>query len=402
MIKKRSTAISGPRFVCVTNIPSPYRLYEFELLNEELVSRGGRFEAIFMARSEWGRHWDYDPDQWPFRSWVSRGIHLKWRDATFHVNPGIALHLVRNPPTWLLMGGSWNMPTVFLMIAAARIAFPRTALLYWTEGTLSYAKFSDRGFWHSLKRSVLSQMDAYVVPGQRSVEYLQELFNGRKTTCLRFANIIDEGQYSNKVAQKRKNRDSLRAALDLGDEIAFIWPARLIPEKGILEFLGAIAECPSDGLRILIAGDGPLRRSIESILESKNMRHVSLLGQQSPERMLELYACCDILLLPSLREVYGFAAVEAIFAGLPLLISNNVGSLPEVLVPGENGWSFDPLNRAQIVGAVKNAVALGRPGLAAMGQRSLEVAAAKFNGRASVREFVDNLTKLGPRRKTRS
>ena len=149
--------------------------------------------------------------------------------------------------------------------------------------------------------------------------------------------------------------------MGLKDEIVFLCPARLIPEKGILEFLSAVVDLPQNQFTILLAGDGPLRREIAALVTEKGMPHVCLLGHQDTRRLIQLYALSDVLLLPSPCEPYGFVAVEALWAGLPLLLSDKVGALPEGAGTGsERFWKFHPLDRHSIVRAVESVLATGR------------------------------------------
>ena len=37
-------------FVCLTNIPTPYRIFQFRLMYQELAAREWDFEVLFMAR----------------------------------------------------------------------------------------------------------------------------------------------------------------------------------------------------------------------------------------------------------------------------------------------------------------------------------------------------------------
>jgi glycosyltransferase involved in cell wall biosynthesis len=72
---------------------------------------------------------------------------------------------------------------------------------------------------------------------------------------------------------------------------------------------------------------------------------VRLLGYVSRERMLELYATCGAVAVPSHYEGFGYAAAQALCAGTPLVASNS-SSLPEVVQewaplidPGDvRGW----------------------------------------------------------------
>ena len=172
-------------------------------------------------------------------------------------------------------------------------------------------------------------------------------------------------------------------------------PGSVDPEKGILEFLSAVVDLPQNQFTILLAGDGPLRREIAALVTEKGMRNVRLLGHQDTRRLIQLYALSDVLLLPSPREPYGFVAVEALWAGLPLLLSDKVGALPEVLEPDQNGWSFDPLDRHSIVRAVESVLATGRADLAKMGAKSRRIAEARST-RPAAHAFVNELLAAFP------
>ena len=183
------------------------------------------------------------------------------------------------------------------------------------------------------------------------------------------------------------------------DEIVLLCPARLIPEKGILEFLSAVVDLPMNQFTILFAGDGPLHEEIAVLVAEKGMRNVRMLGHQDTRRLIELYVLSDILLLPSPRETYSFVAVEALWAGLPLLLSDKVGALPEVLEPNQNGWTFDPLDRHSITRAVESVLATGRADLAKMGAKSRQIAEARFAPRPAAHAFVNELLAAFPPRK---
>ena len=68
-------------------------------------------------------------------------------------------------------------------------------------------------------------------------------------------------------------------------------------------------------------------------------KHVRFTGYLSDEDLVELFASTAALVLPSLWEGFGLAAVEAMSCGVPVLSSDR-GSLPEVV--GDAGLYFDP------------------------------------------------------------
>lgn len=73
-------------------------------------------------------------------------------------------------------------------------------------------------------------------------------------------------------------------------------------------------------------------------------------GYVSDEERQRLYSEASMLVLPSLEEGFGMTAVEAMQAGLPVIVSDR-GALPEVA--GDAGLIVDPTSAADIAGAIE-------------------------------------------------
>ena len=83
-------------------------------------------------------------------------------------------------------------------------------------------------------------------------------------------------------------------------------------------------------------GDGPDRhRSFELASELGVSVRVSFLG--SFPRIEELLSVTDLFLLPSIKESFGLAALEAMASGVPVVASNS-GGIPEVVKHGVTGF----------------------------------------------------------------
>jgi glycosyltransferase involved in cell wall biosynthesis len=136
-----------------------------------------------------------------------------------------------------------------------------------------------------------------------------------------------------------------RARLGLSSsDVAVGIASRLIPGKGHDLLLPAFAEAraQASGLRLLIAGDGPLRSEVEAASRQLGSNAATVLGYVDDIR--SFMASCDILVfptLPSLGEGFGLAALEAMAAGRPV-IATRVASLPEVVADGETGVLVPP------------------------------------------------------------
>lgn len=90
---------------------------------------------------------------------------------------------------------------------------------------------------------------------------------------------------------------------------------------------------------LVLVGDGPdrprvLQRAAELGLQDK----VLFLGKHAS--VDELLSCADLFLLPSEKESFGLAALEAMACGAPV-VASSVGGLPEVIDHEETGFLFD-------------------------------------------------------------
>jgi L-malate glycosyltransferase len=88
--------------------------------------------------------------------------------------------------------------------------------------------------------------------------------------------------------------------------------------------------------KLLFVGDGPERGGAEELSRKLNTcDDVHFVGKQ--EQMEDILAIADLFLLTSQYESFGLAALEAMAAGVPV-VSTNAGGLPEIMVPGVNGY----------------------------------------------------------------
>jgi N-acetyl-alpha-D-glucosaminyl L-malate synthase BshA len=91
---------------------------------------------------------------------------------------------------------------------------------------------------------------------------------------------------------------------------------------------------------LVLAGDGPeLAKSEYRIRELGLSDRVRTLGAY--EAMEELLPLADIYLQPSEHESFGLASLEAMSAGVPVLVTRN-GGPGELVVDGDSGFLLDP------------------------------------------------------------
>jgi glycosyltransferase involved in cell wall biosynthesis len=120
----------------------------------------------------------------------------------------------------------------------------------------------------------------------------------------------------------------------VGKRILF-YAGRLHPEKNTLDLVDCLARVRVDlpDVVLLIAGDGPQRDEIEDRARSLGVRDAMiLLGQRSPQELVDLMAGADVLLAPHA----GYSLIEMALSGTPI-VAYDYEWHPEVVRPGETG-----------------------------------------------------------------
>lgn len=110
----------------------------------------------------------------------------------------------------------------------------------------------------------------------------------------------------------------------------------------------------------LIVGDGPYRTELETLASELGVRErVVFAGRLPDEDLAELYALCDVFVMPSRaqldeKDVEGFGIVylEASACGKPV-IGGRSGGVPEAIVDGVTGMLVDPYDPAELSNVMK-------------------------------------------------
>lgn len=165
----------------------------------------------------------------------------------------------------------------------------------------------------------------------------------------------------------------------------FLYVGRLENEKGISNLIRAwsLFYLRNADWTLRIVGSGTHGNDVRYIpgVEFKNFVHPKLLPDE--------FSNSGCFILPSTFEPWGVVVHEAASTGLPLLLSDVVGSSPVFLKNGYNGYSFLSNDYMSLYGAMSKIASLDVESLIKMSIRSLEL-----SGRISTEASIASLLSI--------
>lgn len=119
--------------------------------------------------------------------------------------------------------------------------------------------------------------------------------------------------------------------------------ARLIERKGQHHLIQAVSTLTAQGTEITLdlVGTGDALRQYQQLAQELGIAdRVNFVGYVPREKIAEHYAAAHVFALPSYNEGMALAALEAMAAGLPLVVTRT-GGTEELVRDGENGFTFE-------------------------------------------------------------
>ena len=239
-------------------------------------------------------------------------------------------------PQTVLVPGYYTLPAVAAALWAK--VHRRTSVLMTESASYDHVRTSVK---ERAKGWLLRLLfDWAVAGGKDHVTYLRDL-RFPEDRIARFYDVVDNRMYGEGVDRLRADSSDTAAS----PTNSFLFVGRLSPEKNVKGLLQAWVDYRVHGgtWSLLLAGDGPERAALQQIAKDSGYgADVVITGLKSSEELLPYYAAASCFVLPSTREPWGLVVNEAMASGLPVLVSNRCGCAQDLVLPGANGYVFDP------------------------------------------------------------
>lgn len=377
--------------VLLTNILTPYRIFFYDLLSKNFKEKNIDFKVIVTAKTEPNRNWYYNNFEREYTV-LSDGKLIKFPNNIFiHVNFDIKKLLQKYKPDVVISAGTYLYPALWTVLLN-RKKF-KYEVYYWSEAHLyeerNYSKLK-LFIRENIRHFIFKKFNGFWFGGQLSLEFIEKYGND-KTQKIFVPNLIDNNFYNTSVKFSEEDKIILRKKYNVpNNQMVMICPARLTWVKGQLEFLKKVDKSSSfKDYLILFVGEGDMMNEIMEF--ANDLDNVKFLGFKSQNEILELYSISNILLLPSLSDPNPLTCIEALWCGLSILVSKNVGNYPEVVKEGENGFVFDykdidSLNKSLFEMSKWDDLALNNGS-----KVSLDIAKSIFDSEISTKRIVNEM-----------
>ena len=307
------------RIAVIANMVDPNRVALFER-----VARGDGIEllVVYETGMEANRSWEVPADL-PYRSIRLRSASVDLgrlgTDAYLHlpVRPLVPISSFGPDVVVGAGGGIWSSPANIAAFAARRRK--GWAFIPWWASFPKDRPSVARSLSEPWIRHFVSHSDLCLAYGTRAAGELQRL--GVAPTSIRCVpNAVPPGEPDTK--RRRPHRP-----------MRFLFVGQLIPRLGIAELLAAFLQLTEGEL--YVAGDGPLRPLVTQAVQSGRVTYVGHVDRSALQR---LYADSDVLVLPSRYEVWGLVINEALEHGLPIIATEAVGAVDDLVLSDVNGY----------------------------------------------------------------
>jgi glycosyltransferase involved in cell wall biosynthesis len=275
----------------------------------------------------------------------------------------------------------YNYATNLLGLAVAKLAGAKVLLRGDTRLQERHLHASAGRRW--VKQRLIGLFDGFLAIGSLNRAYY--LAYGAQEERVFFAPFcVDNAVFSLTATEATRQRASVREDLGLPQEaVVVLYASKLTPRKRAMDLLDAFSKCVDHfpNAWLVIAGAGEQLEYVKA--RAGSVARVRVIGFQNQSALPGIYAASDLFVLPSQGEPWGLVVNEVMAAGLPVVVSDEVGAAPDLVLERETGIVYrcgdvDALVAAlcQLLGSVELRATFSRNARVLIGQWDVSECAA--------------------------
>ncbi len=195
----------------------------------------------------------------------------------------------------------------------------------------------DRLLWDTVM-AVFNRLDQAVAPTETAADILRR--HGLQVPVRAISCGVEVERFRTPPGYDRRAfcaRYGLNPAAKL-----FLYLGRVDREKRLDLLLEALLHLPRPDIQVVVAGRGNRLSAFKARARRLRLEdRIAFTGFIPPDDLPGLLHSADVFVQPSPAELQSIATLEALSAGLPVLLAE-ARALPELVLPGVNGYLFQP------------------------------------------------------------
>jgi glycosyltransferase involved in cell wall biosynthesis len=206
-----------------------------------------------------------------------------------------------------------------------------------------------QGIYSTKRRKKLKTRVGFAL-NRKALLAARHVFTNKKLDLVNLKRLLPEdrisyippGIFPEEFAFDPSAREELRRLWQVSDEPVLLSAAMFradVKTRSLAWTIRACGELHRQGrhFRLVIAGDGPERATLEALARRQLPGKVHFSGKMPREKMRLFYSAGDIFVFPGIGESLGMVFLEAQACGLPVVAFDNLG-VPEVVEDRTTGW----------------------------------------------------------------
>jgi glycosyltransferase involved in cell wall biosynthesis len=253
------------------------------------------------------------------------------------INPAIVPAILRGRYDAVIFFLGWGTVTSMLGLAACRLA--DTPILLFGDSSFPPPPRFTRDL---LLRTIFRMTHAFLVSGLVNTDYYRHYgADERRFFLVPWA--VDNQRFIDASRFSPGEREALRESLGfLPADLVLVFSAKFIPRKDPMTLLRAMARMRNRArVAALFLGNGDLLAEMRAFVETHSLR-AHFAGFINQSDLPKHYAAGDVFVLPTLDDPRGTVVNEAMACGLPILATDRLGAVGDIVRHEENGFVFAP------------------------------------------------------------
>jgi len=211
--------------------------------------------------------------------------------------------------------------------------------------------------------SILRHLIAAALPiGKLNTQYWRT-YLGEKFPLFLMPYAVDNAYFQQRSAAAASTRAQLQVELGLDPaRPVILFASKLQTRKRCIDLLEAYAQLsPGNGQEphpyLLIVGDGEERAALEMRARELGWDSIRFLGFRNQSELPRFFDLCSVFVLPSRYEPWGLIVNEVMNAARTVIVSDDVGSCPDLVEDGVTGFVFPAGNVSALADALRRVFA---------------------------------------------